>query len=149
MKRLEPLAYVGLIAVLSVAALAEGRRGAELDRRLPLTAKELYRTLAKSQVRWQVIDARSSDFDDAHVPGSIPFPGCNPEGTPVAAKERILASAPTVIVTASGEPLEACLSRFKSARILAGGMAAWSEANLPEDSGDYSPPSAKAGGGCL
>lgn len=152
MKRaVEPIVYVALLALLSAGALAEGRRRAELDRRLPLTPQELYRTLARSQVRWQVIDARTSDFDDAHVPGSIPFPACDAGRTPAAARERIVASAPTVIVTASGEAKESepCLARFTSARVLAGGMAAWSDANLPEDSGDYAPPSSRAGGGCL
>jgi 3-mercaptopyruvate sulfurtransferase SseA len=147
----ETFAYVALLAILSAATLAEGRRHAALDRQLPLTPQTLYRTLAKSQVRWQVIDARTSDFDDAHVPGAIPFPGCDRARTPATARERIVASAPTVIVTDSGEPkqAEACLERFTSARLLAGGMTAWSEANLPEDSGDYTPPSATAGGGCL
>lgn len=152
MKRVaEPIVYVALLALLSAAALAEGRRHAALDRRLPLTPKELYATLAKSQVRWQVIDARAADFDDAHVPGSIPLPGCDAGRAPAAVRERVLRSAPTVIVTASGAANEAepCLRQFTSARVLAGGMAAWSDANLPEDSGDYTPPSAKAGGGCL
>ena len=152
MKRVvEPIVYVALLVLLSAAALAEGRKHAALDRRLPLTPQELYRTLAKSQVRWQVIDARTSDFDDAHVPGSIPLPACDAARVPAGVRERVLASAPTVIVTATGEASEAapCLERFTSARVLAGGMAAWSDANLPEDNGDYTPPSAKAGGGCL
>jgi 3-mercaptopyruvate sulfurtransferase SseA len=56
-----------------------------------------------------------------------------------------------VLVTGSGDPAEGvrCAGYFTSARLLAGGMEAWSDANLPEDSGEYSPPSAKAGGGCL
>jgi len=42
-----------------------------------------------------------------------------------------------------------CFARFTGARRLAGGMAAWVAAKLPEDSGEYAPPSVKAGGGCL
>jgi len=150
-RAVEPIAYVALLALLSAAALAEGRRHAALDRRVPVTPQELYRTLARSQVRWQVVDARTSDFDDAHVPGSIPLPACDAARAPAAVRAHVLVSAPTVIVTASGDAGEAapCLSKFTSARVLAGGMAAWSDANLPEDSGDYVPPSAKAGGGCL
>jgi 3-mercaptopyruvate sulfurtransferase SseA len=147
----ELFAYVAVIALLSAATLAQGRRHAELSRQVPLSPQALYRTLARSQVHWQIVDARTSDYDDAHVPGAIPFPGCDPDKTPPAARDHIVRSAPTVIVTGEGgtTEAEACLSRFTSARLLAGGMAAWDGANLPEDSGDYTPPSAKAGGGCL
>jgi rhodanese-related sulfurtransferase len=64
----------------------------------------------------------------------------------------VIPSVPTVIV-AAGEvdaaAAEACAARFTAARVLAGGMEAWSDANLPEDSGEYVAPSSKAGGGCL
>jgi hypothetical protein len=129
MKRLlEPLAWVAVLALLSGMVLSEGKRRTALEGRVPVGVKELYRT-----------------------PGSIPMPGCDLARAPEPARDRVYPSVPTVIVTASGDPAEAarCAGFFASARLLAGGMEAWSASNLPEDSGEYSPPSAKAGGGCL
>ena len=56
-----------------------------------------------------------------------------------------------VIVTADGDDaaFEACRQHFAAARNLAGGMEAWSAANLPEDTGEYRAPKASASGGCL
>jgi rhodanese-related sulfurtransferase len=151
---LEPLAYVAVLAVLAGLVAAEGRHRVDLERRLPVEPREAYRTLARSQASWQVLDVRpdlAEGYEDAHVPGAIPLPGCDPDRAPPAARERIYPSVPTLLVSEEGdEPgLRACLSRFASARALAGGMAGWSAARLPEDTGAYSPPSAKAGGGCL
>ncbi len=152
--RVEMLAYLAALGALSVAVVAEGRTRADLERRLAIEPKQLYRTLARSRTGWQVVDVRpdlAGGYDEAHVPGAIPLPGCDEARAPSAARERILRSVPTVVVSArGGEPEEqACLDRFASARSLAGGMEAWSAANLPEDSGEYAPPSVKAGGGCL
>jgi rhodanese-related sulfurtransferase len=151
--RTEVAVTIGALALLSALVAVEGRRRSELERRLPVGATELYRRLARSQSSVQLIDVRAdlAGFEDAHLPGSIPMPGCDPSRAPEKARGRIVLTAPTVVVSASGaEPdLATCLARFGAARGLAGGMAAWSAANLPEDSGEYSPPSAKAGGGCL
>lgn len=152
--KLEIAGWLALLLVLSVLVVREGRRGAALAREIPLAPAELYRTLARSQTSWQVIDARedvSSGYEDAHVPGAIPMPGCDPTRAPEAARRRIHRAVPTVIVTAGDDDaaVSRCLASFTSARSLAGGMAAWSDANLPEDSGEYTPPSARAGGGCL
>ncbi len=152
MKLFEPFAWVLAIAVLSGLVAAEGRRRTELESRVSITAPELYRQLAKSQARWQIVDVREdSAFEDSHVPGAIPFPGCDPARQPAAAVGRVLPSVPTIIVSASGADPEVrrCLSSFTAARALKGGMTAWEEARLPEDSGEFSPPSVKAGGGCL
>lgn len=151
---LEAVLWATVLFVLSVLVVGEGRRRADLEARLPLSPAELYRTLARSQTAWQVVDARqdvAAEYEDAHVPGALPMPGCDPGRTPEAARSRIYRSVPTVIVTASGGEAEVsrCLSQFTSARALAGGMEAWDDASLPEDSGSYSPPSARAGGGCL
>ncbi len=151
---LEPAAWAALLLALAALVVGEGRRRADLERRLPLAPAELYRTLARSQTAWQVIDARrdlAAEYEDAHVPGAIPMPACDPALAPEAARARIHRAVPTVIVTSSGDGGEArlCSGRFTSARTLAGGMAAWSASNLPEDSGEYSAPSARAGGGCL
>ena len=151
---LEPPAWAAALLALAGLLVVEGRRQVELERSLPVEPKELYRLLAKTQAAWQVLDVRpdrADGYDDAHVPGALPVPGCDPAAAPEAARERILTTVPTVVISAEGdEPgLKACLARFASARSLAGGMSAWSAANLPEDSGEYAPPSAKAGGGCL
>jgi len=93
----------------------------------------------------------ATGYEESHVPGAIPLPGCDPASARAAASERILRSAPTVLVSEHGDEPEVkrCLATFSAARILAGGMASWSEAGLPEDTGEYTPPSMKAGGGCL
>jgi rhodanese-related sulfurtransferase len=152
--RTEPLVYAAVLAALAGLVAWEGGRRVELERRLPVEPREMYRTMARSPSGLQVVDVRpdlSEGYEDSHVPGSIPMPGCDPEKAPPAARGRIYDEVPTVVVSAAGgEPeAKACLRRFRLARELAGGMAAWSSARLPEDTGSYSPPSAKAGGGCL
>ncbi len=153
-RRLEPFAWALLLAGLSALVLGEGRRRAELEARIPVEPRELYRTLARSQSSWQVVDVRAGPeegYEDSHVPGAVPLPGCDLSRAPAAARDRIYPSVPTVIVSGSGDDaaLRGCLRRFTSARWLAGGMEAWSAARLPEDTGEYAPPSVKAGGGCL
>jgi rhodanese-related sulfurtransferase len=151
----ETALWILVLLALSAGVVAEGRTRADLERRTPLRPAELYRTLATSQTAWQIVDVREDLVDgygDAHVPGAIPLPGCDPEEAPAAARGRVLSSVPTVIVAAGAEDAsaaEACAARFTTARVLAGGMEAWSDAGLPEDSGEYTAPSAKAGGGCL
>lgn len=153
-RTLEVLAWAAVLATLSGLVVAEGRRRSALERRVPISAQQFYRTLARSQTTWQVVDVREDlarGYEDARVPGALPMPGCDLARAPEAARDRILPSVPTVIVTESGTggDLHRCAAFFGSARVLAGGMEAWSDASLPEDSGEYSPPSAKAGGGCL
>jgi rhodanese-related sulfurtransferase len=145
---------IAVLGVLGALLVAEGRRRVDLERRVPVEPREVYRTLARSQTAWQVVDVRpdlSEGYEESHVPGALPMPGCDPSRAPEAARARILLGAPTVVVAPEGDPeaVRACLARFASARAMAGGMDAWSGARLPEDSGAYSPPSAKAGGGCL
>jgi len=148
--------WIYLVAMLALSHLVvvEGHARGDLERRLAVEPRELYRTLARSRTGWQVVDVRpdlAGGYEDSHVPGAVPLPGCDEARAPAAARERILRSVPTVVVSArGGEPEErACLDRFTSARRLAGGMEAWNAASLPEDSGEYAPPSVKAGGGCL
>ncbi|MBI4821740.1 MAG: rhodanese-like domain-containing protein [Deltaproteobacteria bacterium] len=153
MSRLEPMAWFGTLAILTGVVIWEGARRAELEAELPIESKELYGKLAKSSVRLQLIDVRTDgdEFEDAHVPGAIPFPGCDPSATDSKALPRILASAPSVIISEDGDAqvFAKCRAHFTTARNLAGGMAAWSDANYPEDVGEYTPPRAAAGGGCL
>jgi len=154
MTRLEPIGWVVVLALLSGMVVSEGRRRSALERQVPVGAGELYRTLARSKAALQVVDVRKdleAGYQDARVPGAIPMPACDLAATPGKARDRIYASVPTVLVTSSGDPAEAarCAGFFTSARLLGGGMEAWTNANLPEVSGEYSPPSARAGGGCL
>jgi len=148
----ELLGWAAVLAALSALLVTEGRRRVDLERRVPVTARDVYRTLARSQTAWQVIDVRpdlADGYEDSHVPGAIPVPGCDLARAPEAARDRVFPSVPTIVVGEDAGALAPCLARFASARALAGGMAAWSAARLPEDSGPYSPPSVKAGGGCL
>ncbi len=152
--RVEVVAWAAALAVLSALVLVQGARRADLERRVPVSARELYRTLARSQTGVQVVDLRpdlENDYGESHVPGAIPLPGCDPEKAPPGASARIERAVRTVLVSGDGggEALSRCLARFTSARTLAGGMDAWDGERLPEDVGDYTPPSAKAGGGCL
>ncbi|MBL8919588.1 MAG: rhodanese-like domain-containing protein [Myxococcaceae bacterium] len=154
MKRFEPLLYGAVMAVLLVALIAEGRRSAALDGKLALNAKELYGLLSNPQVKLQLVDLRAYDDDnylDAHVPGSVPMPDCSIENAPPAARDRIYPYVQTVLIAGDGQEaaVERCRGQFMNARVLAGGMTAWSDALLPEDVGDYSPPKNSAGGGCL
>ncbi len=146
--------YLGAMVGLSHLVVVEGHTRASLERRLAIEPRELYRTLARSRNAVQVVDVRldlAEGYQDSHVPGAIPMPGCDEARAPESARGRILRSVPTVVVSARGGGSEehACVDRFTSARALAGGMEAWDAANLPEDSGEYAPPSVKAGGGCL
>jgi rhodanese-related sulfurtransferase len=154
MKRFELPIYLALLVLLSGLLISEGRIAARLSGAQSLSAKELYATLAHPQLAVQVIDLRRYDDDqylDEHVPGAIPMPACDLEQAPAGAADRIFSYAPTILITDSGDlsSFEKCRMKFSLARNLAGGMAAWTKANLPVDSGDYSPPKFGAGGGCL
>lgn len=154
MRRFEPVLYVSVVAVLGVLLVREGRRSTELAAALAVTPKALYAQLSNPKLQVQVVDVRAYDDDhfvDTHIPGAIPLPGCDPEKAPPAARDRAYAFVPTVLVTESGDAAEAqaCRARFGRVQLLAGGMEGWSNANLPEDTGDYVPPKAAGGGGCL
>lgn len=149
----EWFAYVGVIAILSGLVYGEGKRNVELHAQVSLTGQELYRKIAHSKTKLQIIDVRadSSEYEDTHIPGAIPFPNCDMSATPDEAKQQIFSFVPTIIVSKDGdmETFKKCQQNFTVARNLAGGIAAWDDASLPEDSGEYVPPKASAGGGCL
>lgn len=154
MKRAESWLYVAALVVLSAVLLLEGRARVELLSKQPVSPKELYALLSNPQVKVQIIDLRPYDDDhfiDTHIPGAVPLPNCEEAAAPEPARERVYSYVQTVIVTEEGDAaaFEKCRARFGQARNLAGGMTAWSDANLPEDTGDYSAPKAGVGGGCL
>ena len=150
---LEPVAWVGALVVLSALMLSAGMENARLKAQLPIAPKALYKELAKTRAPLQVIDIREDleEYEDTHVPGAIPFPGCDPNKTAPEVMERIIPSIPTVIVTEDGDEaaFKKCAPFFKSARNLKGGIEAWDDEGLPEDSDEYVPPKPGAGGGCL
>lgn len=152
-KLVEPAVWLCLLALFGALLAREAAANARLQTQVPLQPKELYQAIATSQQKLQLVDIRAvlDDFEDTHVPGAIPLPGCDAAKAPPGAAERVLASVPTIIISADGDnaTFEACAARFTVARNLAGGLTAWVDANLPEDSGEYVPPKASAGGGCL
>ena len=150
--RREAFVWAAALVLLSGLVVAEGRRRTALEAELPVFAPELYRLIARAGPGVQVVDLRdAADSEDARVPGAIPMPGCDPAAVPASARGRLVPSLPTVLVTPTGDRADArrCAGRFPSARLLGGGMRAWSDAGLPEDAGAYAPPAARAGGGCL
>lgn len=154
MKKFEPFIYIVVFLVLGAGLVNEGARAAALERKIPLTADELYEKLKKGSAKVQLVDIREEvedNYDEGHIPGSIPFPNCSAEAQPEGAKGVIEASRPTVIITAEGdqEAFEACAKQFSRVRNLAGGYEAWVDADKPEDVDEYSPPALGAGGGCL
>ena len=152
-KLVEPAVWACLFALFGALLAREAVANARLQAQVPLSPKELYQAIATLQQKLQIIDIRAdiAEFEDTHVPGSIPFPACDATKAPPGAAERVLASVPTVIVSAAGDAatFAACAQRFAQARNLGGGLVAWVDANLPEDSGEYLPPKPSSGGGCL
>ncbi len=145
--------YTATLAVLAGVLLNQGRANAQLQRQAPLSARAFYSELAHSQVKLQIVDARESAeaFEDTHVPGAIPVPGCDLANAPQAVRDRVYPYVPTVVITDAGDgrAFGACSTQFALARNLQGGMEAWSAAGLPEDSGEWVPPKPRTGGGCL
>lgn len=151
---LEPVAWVAALALSSSFVVSQGVRRAELDEATPIAPKALYKLVSSPNVKLQIVDVRpdpSENYEDTHLPGAIPFPGCDPTGMDPKVMERILPSVPTIVVSEDGEAdaFKKCAAFFTSARNLEGGLEAWVDANLPEDSGEYIPPKPSAGGGCL
>jgi len=151
---LEPIAWIAALALSSSFVVYEGGRRADIDERTGLAPKALYKMIGSSQTKLQIVDVRpdpSENYEDTHVPGALPFPDCDLDKTPAGAKDRIVPSVPTIVVSADGDPkaFAKCAAFFTSARNLEGGLEGWVDASLPEDSGEYIPPKPSAGGGCL
>jgi len=154
MMKFEPYIYIVAFIVLGAGVMSEGARAAALQRKAGITPKTLYRELAKGSAKLQIIDVRpdpEENFEDTHVPRAVPFPGCDMQQTPDEAKGSIEMIVPTIIVSQDGdeETFERCSAFFTSARNLRGGLEAWVDADLPEDTGEYEAPTPGAGGGCL
>jgi hypothetical protein len=79
------------------------------------------------------------------------MPDCEESKTPEEALPQINYYLPTVIISKEGdeEIFKKCLQKFKMAQNLAGGITAWADEGYPLDEGEYEPPKAGGGGGCL
>ncbi|WP_456401078.1 rhodanese-like domain-containing protein [Persephonella sp.] len=163
--KVERIIYISIIAVLSIVLFSFGKKEVELQKQIPITAEELYKKLSNPKVTIQIIDVRPYEipeeeedeaeeidyFTGAHIPGSIPFPDCDESKIPEEAKDQINPYLPTVIVSRDGDPeiFKKCSEKFSMAQNLAGGIYAWDDEGYPEDEGEYEPPKAGGGGGCL
>lgn len=163
--KIERAIYIAVLVVLSGVLLAFGKKEVELRNNLPMTVDELADKMSNPKLNLQIIDVRpyqpsEEEEDEAedtdfytgvHVPGAIPMPDCDMNKTPEDARPQISPYVPTVIVSKDGDPkvFEKCKKFFKFVRNLKGGIVAWDEAGYPEDEGEYEPPSAGGGGGCL
>ncbi len=156
---LQRVAFLVVIVALSALVASAGMARTDIENRIPYESREVLSIVSQKGHRVQVIDVRklSDDdddvggYEDARIPGALPMPGCDPANVPDEAKGRIRADIPTVLVSRDGDTksYEACKQRFLRVRNLEGGMAAWTDAGLPEEDGEYVAPRMGAGGGCL
>ncbi len=163
--KVERAIYIGIIAVLAILLISFGKKEVELKKQIPLTAEELYKKLGNPKITLQIIDVRpyqpsEEEEDEAeevdyytllHIPGSIPLPECDESKAPEDALQQINPYLPTVIVSKDGDPeiFKKCAKKFSIVQNLKGGIEAWDDAGYPEDEGEYEPPAAGGGGGCL
>jgi 3-mercaptopyruvate sulfurtransferase SseA len=150
----EPLGWTAALALSTSFIAYEGARRADLDERTPLAPRALYQAIGTSAVKLQIVDVRPDpidNYEDDHVPGAIPFPGCDSTTVDDKIKPFLVPSLPTVIVSQDGDPqvFSTCTAFFTSARNLDGGFDAWEAAGLPTVGDVYVPPKPSAGGGCL
>lgn len=164
--KVERAIYIGVIAVLSITLLVFGKQELKLKSEIPATPEELYKKLGNPKITIQVIDVRpyappneDEEPDDdymyytqIHVPESIPMPDCDINKAPKEARDQINPYLPTYIISENGDPkaYEKCKGKFIVVRNVIGGIKMWDEAKgLPTDEGEYEPPAAGGGGGCL
>lgn len=149
----EAVVYTSLIFILCGIIYSEGQKTKLMESRIGLPVLDLYKKLSRSQSKLQIIDVRQnlSDYEDTHLPGAIPMPNCQFENLPASVAGQIFSYIPTIIVSEDGntEAFSRCIGTFKTLQNLKGGIKAWVDENLPEDSGEYSPPRPTSGGGCL
>jgi rhodanese-related sulfurtransferase len=151
---LEPLGWAAALALSTSFVVYEGARRADLDEQTPLAPKQLYKMIGTSTTKVQIVDVRpdpTENYEDDHVPGSIPFPGCDVAALDEKIRPFVVPSVPTVVVSQDGDAkvFATCAAVFTAARNLQGGFDGWEEAGLPTVGDVYVPPKPSAGGGCL
>lgn len=158
MKKKYYLAYFSFVIISSVFLFINDKKNIELQNQIELSSQELYKKIAQSQIKFQIVDIRTDSnklYEEAHIPGSIPFPNCDFDQTNSLIKKYIFSYVPTIIVSQQGnkDEFKKCLLIFKNIQNLAGGFSHWQDSSLPEDVGEYTPPksilSSSNGGGCL
>ncbi len=164
--KVERAIYIGIIAVLSITLLVFGKQELTLKSEIPASPDELYEKLGNPKITIQVIDIRPyapADEDEEpdddymyytqiHIPDSIPIPDCDINKAPEEAKEQINPYIPTYVISENGDPkaYEKCKGKFIIVRNVIGGIRMWDEEKgYPTDEGEYEPPKAGGGGGCL
>lgn len=154
--------FLLVLIVLGVLVVDASRTYASLLQSQSYTPQRLFEVMASDE-KIQLVDTRPLELEDedddvggyeySHIPGSIPFPGCDVEKAPPAALKAIVRQQPTVVISRDGseEEFRRCTEYLKSSRNLEGGMAGWIDSDFPEDDGEYIPQksAAGAGGGCL
>ncbi|MBT3234699.1 MAG: rhodanese-like domain-containing protein [Bdellovibrionales bacterium] len=159
----EWLLYLSIILVLGTVLISEGRTNIDLKRSQEMSAKQLYRDLAATGRSIQLVDVRPYDegdddpeytsYQEAHIPGSIPIPGCDSKIADREAFEMVNPYTLTVLIskngTIDGELKAKCSSLFIDSIIMVGGMVAWAQRDYPEEDGEYVAPPIGGGGGCL
>jgi len=146
--KIERSVYIVVILVLAFVLFTLGKKEVELKKQIPITAEELYKKLSNPKIKVQIIDVRELTSSDEV--GGYDESKMTTENLKEALK-RINPYAYTVIVSSDGnqEIFKKCASKFTNVQNLAGGMKAWQDAGLPDESGEYTPPKAGGGGGCL
>jgi len=164
--KIERAIYIGIIAVLSLILLMSGKKELELRSQIPASPEELYKLMGNPKIAIQIIDVRPyapEDEDEEpeneykyytqiHLPGAIPMPDCDINKAPEEARKQINPYLPTFIVSENGDPkmYEKCKGKFIIVRNLIGGIRMWDEEKgYPTEEGEYEPPQAGGGGGCL
>ncbi len=157
---IERAVYLVVIVALGGYVAQAGAEQTRLERGVGYPAKQLLRELSSKGFKPQVVDLRALEDEDdddvggyaeTHIPGSIPFPGCDLTKMPASARLTMRTDVATVIVSRDGDraSFERCAAHFSRVRNLQGGAAAWIEAGLPEADGPFTPPKMGGGGGCL
>lgn len=131
----ERLFYVGMIALLLFALLAQGRQTERIsaEQNREIAPSEVYQLVRSVPAGFQVVDARSlEEFEEGHVPGAMSLAQSILTGDAALDWYK-----KTIIVTEEGglDEFMALSREFVAARNMGGGMAAWFMARLPEQSG--------------
>jgi len=124
--------YITVILLLSLTLIGQGRTLERLSQRMRkvITPREAYARIRQAPGIYQVIDLRGiDDYAEGHLPGALLL-------GPELPLDRY---KPTILVSEDGDPglfrRKTQELRLRSSINLQGGMVAWRQARLPEQSG--------------